>query len=233
MGISLAVEDAPDATTLLRFRHLLEKHGITKRFFDAFHVVLKANGYIMTEGTIVDAAIIAAPTLTKNKDKARDPEMKPTKKGSNYHFGMKIHTGVDADSGFIHNVETTAVNIVDIIMAHKLLHGKEAFLYGDAGYVGIEKRDEFICPCVEFTDVESFDDESAGNTRYELSFQINKRRSTIKKLSDCRLTDEIRFHEKEKFRIRAKVELPFHIIKNIFKFKKTVYRGLKKNTARL
>ena len=214
VGINLAIEDAPDATTLLRFRHLLEKHGITKRFFDAYHKVLKANGYIMTEGTIVDASIIAAPTSTKNKERARDPEMKSTKKGNNWHFGMKLHTGVDADSGFIHSIETTAANESDVTMTHALLHGEEAFLYGDAGYVGVEKREEFA-------------------DKTELSFQINKRRSTVKKLPDCRQTDEIRFHEKEKSRIRAKVERPYHIIKNIFKFKKTVYRGLQKNTARL
>ena len=214
VGINLSEENAPDATTLLKFRHLLEEHGLGKKFFDAIKNALKYNGYIMTEGTIVDATIISAPSSTKNSDKSRDPEMKSTKKGSNYYFGMKGHIGVDAESGFIHTVETTAANEADITVAHKLLHGEEEFMYGDAGYVGSEKREEF-------TD------------RPELSHQITKRRSSVNKLSECQRTDEIRHHEKEKSRIRAKVEHPFHIVKNLFGFRKAVYKGLAKNTNRL
>ena len=214
VGINLTEESAPDATTLLHFRHLLEEHGLSKKMFDAIKCALKYNGYMMTEGTIVDASIIAAPTSTKNETKTRDPEMKSTKKGNNYYFGMKGHIGVDSDSGFIHTVETTAANEADITVAHKLLHGDEDFMYGDAAYIGTEKRDEFA-------------------DKPNLSHQTMKRRQSIKKLPECQSTDEARFHEKEKSRIRAKVELPFHIVKNIFKFRKTPYGGLAKNTARL
>lgn len=214
VGINLSEENAPDATTLLHFRHLLEESGLSKKMFEAIENTLKYNGYMMWEGTIADAAIIAAPSSTKNKDKTRDPEMKSAKKGNNYYFGMKCHIGADAESGFVHTVETTAANEADISVAHKLLHGEEYFIYGDAGYIGSEKREEF-----------------ADNP--ELSHQTLKRGSSVKKLPDCQRTDEIRFHEKEKSRIRAKVELPFHIVKNLFRYKKTVYKGIKKNTDRL
>lgn len=214
VGVNLSEENAPDATTLLHFRHLLEANDLAIKMFDAIKNALKYNGYMMTQGTIVDAAIISAPSSTKNKEHVRDPEMKSTKKGNNYYFGMKGHIGVDSESGFIHTLETTAANEADITVAHKLLHGKEIFMYGDAGYVGVEKRGEF-------------------SGKSELSYQINKRRSTLKKLPECQQTDELLYHEKEKSSIRAKVELPFHILKNIFKFKKTVYRGLMKNTTRL
>ena len=214
VGINLTDESVPDATTLLHFRHLLEKTGLSKKMFDAIRNALKYNGYMMTEGTIVDATIINAPTSTKNRTKSRDPEMKSTKKGNNFHFGMKSHVGVDSDSGFIHTVETTAANEADITIAHKLLHGEEDFMYGDAAYIGAEKREEF-----------------AG--KQNLSHQTMKRRQSVKNLPKCQSTNEIRFHEIEKSRIRAKVELPFHIVKNLFKFRKTPYRGLDKNTSRL
>jgi IS5 family transposase len=214
VGINLSEQNAPDATTLLRFRHLLEEHSLTRKMFDAVKNALKQNGYMMTEGTIVDATIINAPTSTKNKDRTRDPEMGSTKKGNNWYFGMKSHIGMDAESGLVHTVETTAANEADICAAHKLLHGEEEFLYGDAGFVGIEKRQEFA-------------------QKQHLSFQIMKRRHSVKKLPDCRETDEIKFHEKEKSRIRAKVELPFHVIKNLFGFRKTRYQGLEKNTTKL
>jgi IS5 family transposase len=193
VGINLAEDDAPDAATLPRFRHLLEANGISKKFFDAIKNALKYNGYIMTEGTIVDATIITAPTSTKNQKHERDPEMASTKKGNNYYFGMKGHIGVDSDSGFIHTVETTAANESDISIAHKLLHGEEDFIYGDAGYTGSEKREEFA-------------------EKPNLSHQTMKRRQSVKKLPDCQRTDEIRYHEHEKSRIRAKVEFPFHIV---------------------
>jgi IS5 family transposase len=209
VGINLSEESVPDATTLLHFRHMIEEHGIAKKYFDAIKNALKYNGYIMTEGTIVDAAIVSAPSSTKNRDRARDPEMKSTKKGNNYYFGMKGHIGVDSESGFIHALETTAANTADITVAHKLLHGEEEFVYGDAAYIGSEKREEFA-------------------NKPELLHQITKRRSSIKKLPECHRTDEIHHHEKEKSRIRAKVEFPFHIVKNLFKFRKTVYRGLAK-----
>lgn len=213
-GINISDESVPDATTLLHFRHILEKNGIAKKLFEAIKNGLKYNGYMMTEGTIVDATIITAASSTKNKDKARDPEMSSAKKGSNYYFGMKCHVGADAESGFVHTIETTAANEADINVARKLLHGEEDFIYGDAAYTGSGKREEFA-------------------DMPDLSHQTMKRRTSVKKLPECQRTAEIRFHEKEKSRIRAKVELPFHIIKNLFKFKKTVYKGLEKNTNRL
>lgn len=214
IGINLSEESVPDATTLLHFRHMLEEHGLSKKMFHAIKNALKYSGYMMTEGTIVDATIITAPSSTKNIDKSRDPEMKSTKKGTNYYFGMKCHIGADAESGFVHTLETTTANEADVTAAHKLLHGEEVLMYGDSAYIGSEKREEFA-------------------NKPDLSHQTSKRKSSVNKLPYCQRTDEIRFHEKEKSRIRAKVEFPFHIVKNLFKFKKTVYRGLKKNTARL
>jgi IS5 family transposase len=144
MKINFVDEQVPDATTLLNFRHLLEKHGIGKVFFHAFTNTLEKCGYIMRGGTIVDATLIKAPGSTKNEKKQRDPEMCRTRKGNQYYFGMKSHIGVDAGSGCVHSLETTAANVHDITMASRLLREDDAVVYGDAGYRGIEKREELV-----------------------------------------------------------------------------------------
>ena len=144
VGIDLNRESAPDATTLLKFRHLLEAKGLTQKIFEAINAHLAAKGLMMREGTIVDATLIAAPPSTKNKDGERDPEMHQSKKGNDWHFGMKAHIGVDAASGLVHTVVGTAGNVSDVTQAHALLHGDEVAAFGDAGYQGVEKRSENI-----------------------------------------------------------------------------------------
>src|SRR5476651_1585705 len=141
-GIDLSVEAVPDATTLLKFRHLLEAHDLTRQIFAEVGALLSERKFLMREGTIVDATIIAAPSSTKNARKERDPEMHQTKKGNQWHFGMKAHIGVDAQSGLVHSVSGTAANVADIAQAYALLHGQEKEAYADAGYLGVEKRAE-------------------------------------------------------------------------------------------
>jgi IS5 family transposase len=142
VGIDLNRESAPDATTLLKFRHLLEAKGITRQIFETINGHLAEKGLMMREGTIVDATLIAAPPSTKNKDGERDPEMHQSKKGNDWHFGMKAHIGVDAASGLVHALVGTAGNVSDVTQAHALLHGDETAALGDAGYQGVEKRAE-------------------------------------------------------------------------------------------
>lgn len=142
MGINFFEQDVPDATTLLHFRHLLEEHGIGKLFFEAINRCLERAGRMMRGGSIVDATLISAPSSTKNAEKKRDPEMHQTKKGNQWHFGMKCHTGVDAGSGFVHTVEATAANVHDVTVAAKLLREDDEVVYGDSAYLGLEKREE-------------------------------------------------------------------------------------------
>ena len=139
-GIELISDRIPDETTILTFRHLLEKHGLGEQIFEVVKAHLSARGMTMRQGTIVDATLIAAPSSTKNKEGKRDPEMHQTKKGNQWYYGMKIHIGVDKDSGLIHSVATTAANVHDLTPVAELLHGDEEVVYGDAGYNGIAKR---------------------------------------------------------------------------------------------
>ena len=141
-GIDLISDRIPDETTILSFRHLLEKHDLGQKIFETVKADLKQRGMAMKQGTIIDATLISAPSSTKNKTGERDPEMHQTKKGNQWYFGMKVHIGVDKDSGLIHSVETTSANVHDITRAAQLLHGEEEVVYGDAGYQGIEKRAE-------------------------------------------------------------------------------------------
>lgn len=213
IGIDLNRETAPDATTLLKFRRLLEENNLTERIFTAINTVLAAKGLLLKEGTVVDATIIEAPSSTKNKDGTRDPEMHQTKKGNQWHFGMKAHIGVDADSGLTHTLVTTAANVSDITQAHALLHGDETTAFGDAGYQGVEKRQE--------------NEKSA--VAWHVALRPGKRR-TLPDTKTGRLREQL---EKLKASVRAKVEHPFHVVKNIFGHKKARYRGLAKNTAQL
>jgi len=141
-GLDLSVDPVPDATTLLKFRHLLEAHDLTQALFAQVSALLAERKLLMREGTIVDATIIAAPSSTKNARQQRDPEMHQTKKGNQWHFGMKAHIGADAHSGLVHSVTGTAANVADIAQTHELLHGEEKQVYADAGYLGVEKREE-------------------------------------------------------------------------------------------
>jgi IS5 family transposase len=129
VGIDLARESVPDATTLLKFRRLLEHHGLTVKLFEEINAHLGERGLLLREGTMVDATIIAAPPSTKNKDQARDPEMHQTKKGNEWHFGMKAHIGADTQSGLVHSLHTTPANESDVAHAHELLHGQEAHVH--------------------------------------------------------------------------------------------------------
>ena len=213
VGIDLSRESAPDATTLLKFRRLLEENKLTERIFAAINTLLAVKGLILKEGTVVDATIIAAPSSTKNQSGERDPEMHQTKKGNQWHFGMKAHIGVDAGTGITHTLVTTPANAADVTQAHALLHGEEQLAFGDAGYQGVEKREE-----------------NRGTTvTWHVALRPGKRRA----LPDTelgRLDEQI---EQAKASVRAKVEHPFHIVKNIFQLKKVRYRGLAKNTAQL
>jgi IS5 family transposase len=142
VGIALNRDPVPDATTVLHFRHWLERHDLSRALFEEVGAMLEERGLLMRQGTIVDATIIAAPPSTKNKQKARDPEMHQTKKGNQWHFGMKAHIGVDAASGLVHTVKGTAANEADITQTAALLHGEEKAVFGDAGYAGADKRPE-------------------------------------------------------------------------------------------
>ncbi len=142
IGIDLNREAVPDATTLLRFRHLLEEHHLTESIFNAINAHLADRGLFLREGTVVDTTLIAASSSTKNKEGKRDSEMHQTKKGNQWHFGMKAHIGVDAQSGLVHTLIGTAANVHDVTQAQALLHGDETDVLGDAGYQSVEKREE-------------------------------------------------------------------------------------------
>jgi transposase, IS5 family len=216
MKINFVDEQVPDATTLLNFRHLLEKHNIAKVFFHAFTSTLEKCGYMMRGGSIVDATLIQAPSSTKNEKKERDPEMRQTKKGNQYYFGMKSHIGVDAGSGYVHSLETTAANVHDITMASSLIREDDEVVYGDAGYIGVEKREEI-----------------AGDEHLRtISYRINRRVGSVQKVPEGFLNWEKQI-ERSKSSVRSKVEHPFLIVKRFFGYSKTVYRGLAKNTHRL
>lgn len=211
VGIDLGSEGAPDETTVCKFRHLLEKHGLAKKLFEAVGQHLEQHGMTLSKGTIVDATIIAAAPSTKNKDKARDPEMHQTKKGNQWYFGMKAHIGVDEATGLTHSVVTTAANVGDVTRVDMLLHGKEEHVFGDAGYTGAEKR--------------------AGKRGRK--FWIAEKRSKVKAITDTILRDIIEKLEHAKASIRAKVEHPFRVVKRQFGYVKARYRGLAKNGAQV
>ena len=202
----------PDATTVLHFRHWLEQHQLTKGLFDEVAAMLTERGLLMRQGTIVDATIIAAPVSTKNKEKARDPEMHQTKKGNQWHFGMKAHIGVDVASGVVHSLKGTAANAADISQMATLLHGEEKAVFADAGYTGAARRPE--------------------HAERAVSWNIAVKRSIIKALPQA-LRALAEAEERALAQLRAWVEHPFHIVKNIFRHKKLRYRGLAKNTAQL
>ena len=141
VGLRLS-EALPDESTILHFRHLLEQHQLGQGLFEEIKAHLESRGLRLSEGTIVDASIIEAPSSTKNRAGARDPQMHQVKKGNQYHFGMKVHIGVDVKTGLVHSMTTTSANVHDVTEAHRLLHGEESQVWGDAGYLGVQKQEE-------------------------------------------------------------------------------------------
>ena len=212
VGIDLGREPAPDETTVCKFRHLLERHGLAKELFKAVNRHLHVQGLTLSQGTIVDATILGAPSSTKNRDKARDPEMHQTKKGQQWYFGMKAHIGVDEATGLVHRVVTTAANVADVTQVDALLHGREKAVFGDAGYTGAHKH---------------------AQPRRGRRWYIAAKRSMVKAITDARLRELTEQIEHCKASIRAAVEHPFRVIKRQFGHVKTRYRGLAKNGAQV
>ena len=205
----------PDETTILNFRHLLEKQKLGQGLLDEINAHLESQGLKLREGTIVDAtiiqALIQAPASTKNRAGERGPEMHQTKKGNQWHFGMKAHIGEDADTGIVHSMSATAANAHDVTeaLAHNLLHRGEMVVWGDAGYQGVHQREE--------------------NLGLELEWRVAMRSGRRRKLesgSEEALTEKAAA-------VRARVEHPFLRLKRLFGYAKVRYRGLAKNTERL
>ena len=215
-GIDFLTDSVPDETTLCNFRHLLEEHGLNKLFFDAINRVMVETGHIMKGGTIVDATIIDAPSSTKNAEKKRDPEMHSVKKGNQWRFGMKCHVGADAGTGYVHTIEVTPSNVHDVTVASELIREDDEVVYGDSGYLGIQKRPEVA------------NDEHLSF----IDYRINLRPGRFPKVSDNAI-DWTRWIERRKSSVRCKVEHIFRIIKCQFGYRKVRYRGLKKNENRL
>ena len=203
----------PDESTILRFRHLLEKHQLADQILALVNDLLSGKGLLLKAGTVVDATLIAAPSSTKNKDGQRDPEMHQSKKGNQWFFGMKAHIGVDADSGLVHTVRGTAGNVNDVVEANSLLHGQEVDAFGDAGYQGAAKRPD-----------------AKLDVNWHIAMHPGKRRALDKDNAIDALIDKV---EKLKASVRAKVEHPFRVIKRQFGHARVRYRGLAKNTAQL
>ena len=212
MGLDFAVEQVPDATTLLHFRHLLEKHKLGEKLFEAQNEIFEAQGWIMRGGSIVDATIIAAPSSTKNATGTRDPEMHQTKKGNQWYFGMKAHIGTDAGTGYVHSMTCTAANVHDLDEAVNLVRADDEVVYVDAGYQGAAKRPEIV------NDVDLS----------KIQWRIAARKGVLKTMAE-----PDRVAESRKASVRAKVEHPFLIVKRDFGFTKTRYRGIAKNNNHL
>jgi transposase, IS5 family len=207
-GVDLGVAPAPDETTVLRFRHLLEKHDLCGAMLDAVNLHLEAKGIRIATGTIVDATIIHAPSSTRNEKKERDPAMHQTRKGRQWYFGLKAHIGVDSKQGTVHSVATSAANVSDVHMLPDLLHGEERKVWGDGGYQGQTKAIRLAAPKAQ--------DMTCKRTKFKNYVdEVAKKKNTTKS------------------RVRAKVEHVFRILKRVFGFDKVRYRGIAKNHHRL
>ena len=213
--IDLAAEGVPDATPLLKFRRLLETHDLCKGLFAAINADLTARGLRLREGTLVDATLIAAPSSTKNQKKERDPEMPQTRKGNQWYFGMKAHLGADRDSKLVPTVVVTAAHVADVTKTAELLHGQEQQVHADAGYTGVEKRAEIVA------------------LERKIDWQIARKRGSIKTMAEGAEKAAVKAAEKLKASVRAFVEHPFQIVKNLFGHRKVRYRGLAKNGHQL
>ena len=203
----------PDESTILRFRHVLEKNKLAERILATVNLLLGAKGLMLRSGTVVDATLISAPSSTKNASGERDPEMHQSKKSQQWFFGMKAHIGVDADSGLVHTVLGTSGNVNDVVEANSLLHGHETDVFADAGYQGAHKRPD-----------------AKENVQWHVAMRPGLRKLLDKADPMDALTDQV---ERIKASIRAKVEHPFRVIKRQFGHVKVRYRGLAKNTAQL
>jgi IS5 family transposase len=212
-NLSLSSGNVPDETTILNFRRLLEQHGLAEKILAAVNRHLDARGLLLRQGTVIDATIIHAPSSTKNQDGERDPQMRQTKKGNQYYFGMKAHIGVDVESGLVHTVTTTPANSADVTQAEHLLHGKEESVWADAGYTGADKR-------------EALRDRN-------IQWQIAAKRGKVKAMPAGKLKEATRWVEYLKAAVRAKVEHPFRVIKRQFGYTKVRYRGLAKNHSQV
>ena len=210
----LGDEQVPDATTLCKFRKLLDENGVTKLFFDTVKTFLERHGKIMHGGSIVDATIIEAPTSTKNAAGKRDEEMHQVKKGSEWHFGERFHVGVDAGTGYIHSLEVTAANVDERSVVPKLVREDDRVLYGDAGYTGLAKRPEFRA------DAHLSSIDYRTNTKNRFHWQTK-----------APGFDWDRHIEYQKSRVRSKVEYVFLVIKKQFGYRKVRYRGIGKNKS--
>lgn len=203
----VSLEQVPDESTILRFRHYLEKHELTKKLFQSMEQYLSKQGLILSEGTIVDASIVSAPSSTKNQDRQRDPDMKQTKKGNQWHFGMKMHIGSDTQ-GRVHSVVVTDASVHDSQIMDDLIHGEENTIYGDKAYACAENKEQF---------------EAKGKT-----WRVNRKARRGKKLN-C--TDHA-FNRKSN-RTRARVEHAFGVVKNLWGYRKVRYKGLAKNASQV
>lgn len=209
VGLSLT-DSIPDETTILKFRHLLERHRLGEKLFAEINQHLAEHGLSLKEGTIIDASIVSAPSSTKNQQGKRDPQMHQTKKGNQWYFGMKMHIGVDESFGLTHSVSTTAANVHDLEEVPNLLHGEESTVWADAGYQGAEYREE--------------------NEDRDVDWHVAMRPGKRGQLPP---TSQAEKDEKLKASVRAKVEHPFRYVKQVFGYGKVRYRGLLKNTQRI
>lgn len=207
----------PDGDTLGRFRNLLIRNGLQEKLFVQVVELLQERGLLLKKGTIVDSTLISAPSSTKNLEKKRDPEAHSVKKGNTWHFGYKAHIGVDKDSGLVHTIKGTSANVHDVTMVPELLNGEETVVYGDSGYLGAEKREDAVV---------------TNNQGKRIRYKINRRPSQSKHASK-RSRAQIKRREREKSSVRAKVEHVFAVVKNQLRYRKTRYRGLRKQIAKL
>jgi IS5 family transposase len=207
----------PDGDTIGRFRALLVEHGLQKELFTQVVELLLAKGLMLKKGSIVDSTIISAPSSTKNREKKRDPDAHQTKKGNTWHFGYKGHIGVDKFSGLVHHVEVTAANVHDVSVMPQLLHDEEEKVWGDSGYLGADKREDAI---------------THNHSGKKIQYKINRRPSQSKNNS-ARSKGQIKRREREKSSVRAKVEHVFAVVKGLFGYRKTRYKGRRKQTAKL
>lgn len=216
MHIDFSEQQVPDATTLLNFRHMLEKHKIGEMIFADVNRRLDEAGLVMHGGTIVDATIVAAPKSTKNQNGKRDPEMHQTKKGNEWYFGMKVHAGVDAGTGYVHTITVTAANVHDVAETANLIREDDHVVYGDSGYLGAPERPEI----------------KDNDKLSKIEFRVNKRPSSLKMSDKFKGINWDKQMEHDKSSVRSKVEHPFLIVKKQLGYAKVVYRGLAKNMNR-
>ena len=216
MHIDFHEQQVPDASTLLKFRHMLETNKLGEKLSADVNSRLDKAGLMMHGGTIVDASLIAAPKSTKNQEGKRDPEMHQTKKGNEWYFGMKVHAGVDAGSGYVHTITGTSANMHDVTETANLIREDDEVVYGDFGYLGAVNQ-----PAIK-------DDEKKS----EIEFRVNKRPSSLKMADDFKGFNWDKKMEHEKSAVRCKVKHPFLIVKKQMGYSKVVYRGIAKNMHR-